>query len=207
MPADVPSALADLAAAFAGLGLRWYVFGAQAVIAAGVPRLTADIDVTVEAPRGGTRALIAALARRGIAMRDIGDVETFIAETRVIPAIHVASQLPIDVVLAGPGLEDEMMARVQLRSVGAVEIPFVDLADLIALKLLAGRDKDLEDVRALVRAEPAGLSLELARERVAVLGALIDDSTLVATFDRLTTSGAALPKPRPKPSRSRKKPR
>ena len=66
VPADVPAALADLAAAFAALGVRWYVFGAQAVIAAGVPRLTADIDVTVELPRGGPRALIAALGRAGI---------------------------------------------------------------------------------------------------------------------------------------------
>ncbi|MBK5296612.1 MAG: hypothetical protein JJE40_05580 [Vicinamibacteria bacterium] len=27
---------------------RWYVFGAQAVIAYGVPRLSADVDVTVQ---------------------------------------------------------------------------------------------------------------------------------------------------------------
>jgi hypothetical protein len=26
---------------------RWYVFGAQAVIAYGVPRLSADVDVTI----------------------------------------------------------------------------------------------------------------------------------------------------------------
>jgi hypothetical protein len=195
VPADVPAALADLAAAFAALGVRWYVFGAQAVIAAGVPRLSADIDVTVETPRGGTRALIAALAKHGIVIRDVGDVATFIAETRVVPALHVASRLPVDVVLAGPGLEEDMMARVLRRSVGAAQIPFVDTADLIALKILAGRDKDLEDVAALGRAAPPELSLEVARRRVAELGALIDDSTLTATFDRLMKPAA--PRVRP----------
>lgn len=209
MPAAVPAALADLAAAFAQLQVRWYVFGAQAVIAAGVPRLSADLDVTVEVPRGGPRVLLAALATHGITLRDVGDVDLFIAETRVIPAVHGPSQLPIDVVLAGPGLEEDMLARVRLRTVGAVEIPFVDTADLIALKLLAGRPKDLDDVRGLVRAAPAELSLAIARERVAELGALIDDSTLVATFDRLVAEARSTPRGRPprRPAPLRKKSR
>lgn len=64
MPAPpVPAALADLARTFRALRVRWYVFGAQALIAAGVPRLTADIDVTVEVPRGGPRALVDAPTR------------------------------------------------------------------------------------------------------------------------------------------------
>ncbi len=87
MPAPpVPAALADLAKTFRGLRVRWYVFGAQALIAAGVPRLTADIDVTVEVPRGGPRALVDALLEGGFVLRDVGDVERFVAETRVVPA-------------------------------------------------------------------------------------------------------------------------
>ena len=38
--------LAALAPVLAGWG-RWYVFGAQAVTAHGVPRLSADVDVTL----------------------------------------------------------------------------------------------------------------------------------------------------------------
>jgi hypothetical protein len=209
VPADVPAALADLAAAFAALRVRWYVFGAQAVIAAGVPRLSADIDVTVELPRGGTRALIAALRRHHFELRDLdGDVAAFIAETRVIPALHAPTRMPIDVVLAGPGLEEEMLGRVHVRTVGAVAVPFVDTNDLIALKLLAGRTKDHDDVRALARAAPADLSLATARQRVAALAALVDDSTLLSTFDRLVAEPPPPPKPRPPRSRApaRKKP-
>lgn len=181
----VSRALVDLARAFEALGVQWYVFGAQAVIAAGVPRLTADIDVTVAVPSGGPMALLTALERSGLRLREVGDVATFIAETRVIPVVHVASNVPVDVVLAGPGPEEDMMERAQLRQVGPAQIPFVDLADLIALKILAGRDKDLEDVRLLIRASPPELSLDIARQRVAHLGALIDDSTLLTTFDRV----------------------
>ncbi len=191
MSADVPEALADLARAFRAARVRWYVFGAQAVIAAGVPRLTADIDVTVEVPAGGPSELVAALGGHRFTVREVGDVATFIAEARVIPMLHTPSGIPVDVVLAGPGLEEEMIARARKRRVGGVEIPFVAIDDLIALKLLAGRDKDLEDVRSLVRAAPADLSLEVARERVATLGAILDDATLIATFDRLVERAPA----------------
>jgi hypothetical protein len=40
--------LAELGPALAGLGARWYLFGAQAAILHGVDRLTADVDVTVD---------------------------------------------------------------------------------------------------------------------------------------------------------------
>jgi len=185
VPVDITSALVELAHAFSSLGVRWYVFGAQAVIAAGVPRLTADIDVTVELPAGGAREVVAALHSHGFAVREIGDVETFIAQTRVIPVVNIASKVPVDVVLAGPGLEEEMLGRTLARVIRGVSIPFVSTTDLVALKLLAGRDKDLEDVRGLLRARPADLELDEAEQRVAELGAALDDSTLSETFARL----------------------
>jgi hypothetical protein len=61
----------------------------------------------------------------------------------------------------------------------------VALSDLVALKLLAGRPKDIEDVETLVRSRPSGLSLPEARRRVAELGAALDDSSMLATFDRI----------------------
>jgi hypothetical protein len=192
VPAGVSAALVDLSRAFAAVGARWYVFGAQAVIAAGVPRLTADIDVTTEVPGGGVAALLIALARRRIVPRDARGLEQFIAEIRVIPAVHLPSMLPVDVVLAGPGLEEEMLARVTLRSVRGTRIPFIATADLVALKILAGRDKDLEDVRAIFRARLPDLDRRVARDRVAELAALLENPSLVKTFDDLARG----PKPR-----------
>lgn len=205
---DVPTALADLARVFASARVRWYVFGAQAVIGAGVIRTTLDIDVTVEVPRAGPGALLAALERGGFAMRNVGDPTTFIAETRIIPVRHKARGLPVDVVLAGPGLEEEMMTRVLIRQVGGIPIPFIDTADLVALKMLAGRPKDLEDVRGLIRARTADLSIAVARQRTVELGAMVDDSTLAQVLDRIIgDESEASPPNRPtKPRKPRSKP-
>jgi hypothetical protein len=41
--------------------VAWYVFGAQAALIWGCPRLTTDVDVTVGAVPGGRPALVAAL--------------------------------------------------------------------------------------------------------------------------------------------------
>lgn len=50
MPAlsDTGRLLRDLARVLREGGRRWYVFGAQAVIAHGLPRATADVDVTLK---------------------------------------------------------------------------------------------------------------------------------------------------------------
>lgn len=47
----VTALLADLGKALAALRLRWYLFGAQAVIVHGAGRLTADVDVTLDLGR------------------------------------------------------------------------------------------------------------------------------------------------------------
>ena len=54
VPADL---LVSLAAVLSKLQARWYVFGAQAVILWGRPRLMADIDVTVRESHSTNRPI------------------------------------------------------------------------------------------------------------------------------------------------------
>ena len=45
---SVADLLVDLQGAFDAIGVRWFLFGAQAAILYGVARLSADVDVTVD---------------------------------------------------------------------------------------------------------------------------------------------------------------
>ena len=94
--------LDDLASAFAELGVRWYLFGAQAAIIYGSTRVTEDVDVTVELGAVATMALVRALESRGIVLR-VRDPESFAKKARVLPFVHRATGMPVDVALAGPG--------------------------------------------------------------------------------------------------------
>ena len=211
MPTAIPRVLADLSRVFRTQGLRWYVFGAQAVAAWGVPRLTADVDVTVAASRQELSGLVAAL-QRDFAVRPVGDVDSFIAQSRVIPLIHRRTETPVDVVLAGPGLEDAMLERAQTRIVGRIRVPFIEINDLLVVKFLAGRPKDLEDIRGLLRVHAPELNTNLVRERLGELAAAIDDSTLVPAWDALLSNPAAptawpRPSAKTKPTKQTKRPR
>ncbi len=180
-----PSPLAELLQAFQGaarrLRVRWYVFGAQAVAAYGVPRTTADVDVTVLLGSTSTAKLARALEDAGFVLK-IKD-PTFMAETRVMPATHVASGWDLDVVLGGPGVEELFMARTRALPIDGLEVPILALEDLIATKLLAQRPKDLEDVRGLLRT-----AVELDRARLAEIVALLEDALATSELAPLLAS-------------------
>lgn len=170
-----------LATAFRGLGLRWYVFGAQAAIFHGIARATADIDVTVDPGGRSTTEIASALSVEGFALRTPDD--DFVAKTRVLPVAHRDTHVPVDVVFAGPGLEDLFFERVIERKIGALTLPIAAAEDLIVMKILAGRPKDLEDIRAIVSANP-DLDAATVRETLSLLEQALDQRDLMPVFER-----------------------
>jgi hypothetical protein len=108
-------ALASLSRAFETIGLRWYVFGAQAAIFHGITRATADIDVTVDPGSHKTSEISTALEARGFRLRI--DDPAFVDQTRVLPIVHRSPKDLEDVrgiVRANPKL-DVALVRETLR--------------------------------------------------------------------------------------------
>lgn len=190
-----PAAVELLAALSPVLGRwgRWFVFGAQAVTAYGVPRLSADVDVTLalhpDAPEQFTRDMEAA----GFALR-VSDPD-FVRRTRVMPFVHVATAMPLDVVLAGSGLEDAFLDRARLTDIGGSTVPLIDVGDLIVAKVLAGRPKDLDDVAGLWRLHGATVDADRVRETLRLLEEALSQSDLVSSFDAVART--APPSQRP----------
>jgi Nucleotidyl transferase AbiEii toxin, Type IV TA system len=174
--------LADLDRALTALGIRWYLFGAQAAILYGVARLTADVDVTVDAGSLANADLVAHLAARGFALR-VPDAGEFVEKTRVLPLVHAKSRIPVDVVLAGPGLEELFFSRAEERNVGGVRIPVAAAEDIVTMKVLAGRLKDLDDVVSILRA--CSLDADRVRSTLRLLEQALDRRDLLDEFERL----------------------
>jgi hypothetical protein len=182
MRSPVAELLAALGGALSEARVRWYVFGAQAAILHGAARLTADVDVTVEDVARPSQSLVPALERAGFALR-VPDADAFVDRTRMIPLLHLSSGLPLDVVLAGPGLEERFFARAIERQVEGVAVPVASAEDLVVMKVLAGRAKDLEDVVAVLAANP-DLDLALVRETLRDLEGALAQSDLLPAFER-----------------------
>jgi hypothetical protein len=174
--------LTSLADVLRRRGYRWYLFGAQAVILWGTPRMSADVDVTVEMALEDTPDFVAAMEHAGFDLR-IQNVEEFVAETRVLPFLHRATEMPVDVVLAGPGLEELFFQRVREVYMAQTKIPVISPEDLVITKILAGRPKDREDVHGILRERRASLDVELIRETLVLLEQALGRSDLSPVLD------------------------
>ena len=180
--AGLADLLADLAVALSTLGAPWYVFGAQAALVWGRPRLTTDVDATVKLAGSETAALVQALAAHGFSMR-VDATEEFIRQTRVLPLLHGRSEVALDLVLAGPGLEDAFLERAIPIDVAGTSVPFISPEDLIVTKILAGRVKDLEDIRGVLAERGDRLLVDQIRNTLAMIETALGQSDLLPVFD------------------------
>ncbi|WP_437733382.1 DUF6036 family nucleotidyltransferase [Sorangium sp. So ce1335] len=170
---ELLGALADV---FSRLGAGWYLFGAQAALLHGAARLTADVDVTVDLQGKDPEVLAKALTAAGFQMR-VEDI-AFTHRTRVLPSLHLATGIAADVVLAGPGLEELFLQRAQLHDLDGVQVPVACAEDVIVMKILAGRPKDIEDVVAIIAAR-TDLKLDLVRSTLRMLEEALDRNDLL----------------------------
>jgi hypothetical protein len=194
--------LKALSKALRECGLRWYLFGAQAVILYGRPRMTADVDVTVEVGSSGVPSLLRILKKYRFEMRVPG-FDELVMQARVLPLVHRSSGIGLDLVIAGPGLEEEFLDRAGSMRIGGLVVPVITPEDLVATKILAARPQDVLDVRGIL-AERAS-SLDLARIRD-VLGALEDalgQSDLMPLFEELLADSSGVKSPRRKAAKKR----
>jgi hypothetical protein len=99
----------------------------QAVLVHGEPRLTRDIDIT------------------------LGVVQ----ETFVLPTEDRASGVRVDFIFSTTPYEAQAIGRAQRLSIAGYAVPFATPEDLVLHKLFAGRPRDLEDVRGVVRRKGA----------------------------------------------------
>ena len=181
--------LADLIGVLREWGDRWYVFGAQAVLIWGRPRMTADVDVTVALVPDEPTRFVSDMRAAGFDLRVL-DVDDFVRRTHVLPFVHSKTGLPLDVVIAASGLESGFLDRARRTRVGDLEFPVISPEDLVIAKILSGRPKDLEDVSGVLARQKGRLDIAHIRETLKALETALARNDLVPDFERLIGRGA-----------------
>jgi hypothetical protein len=176
--------LAALSRALRRHGRRWYVFGAQAVLAYGKPRLTSDVDVLIDPGRATGVGIARELASAHFALR-FELSRAALRSTRLLPLVFAKTGTPVDAVLAATGLHDDFLARARRLDLGGVKVPVVSPEDLIVQKILAGRRKDLDDVRGVIERQRGRLDAARIREVLGALEEATGDLRLIRRFERL----------------------
>ena len=140
-------------AALNAQGVGYVVVGGIAVIRHGVVRATRDLDVIVA---GGTENIeaIRSLVAEWRATRPDGSPlpDDAIAPGKDLHLLTPDGEVDLLAERPAPLSFSELLNRSDTRKVDGVEAPIVSLADLVALKRIAARGRDLEDLRALEEA-------------------------------------------------------
>ena len=168
--------------AFRARAVEWYVFGAQAVALRGAPRATQDVDVTVSVRRNCIPALMEALESQDIRHRYPDMADELLAHGAVLPLVH-RSGMEIDLVIAGSGLEVIALERATTIAVEGLDVPVAHATDLVVMKILAGRGKDLDDASALMAT--GEVDVDAARDLLTQLEEALGQSDLVPTLDEM----------------------
>ena len=111
--------------------------------------------------------------------------------------------MPLDVVLAGPGLEEDFLRRAISVDVDGTHIPVISPEDLIIGKIMAGRPKDIEDARSVIHERSASLDGERIRTILGLLEQALGQSDLLPVFEKAWVEEGS----QPETQRAKKAPR
>jgi hypothetical protein len=165
-PPELRSRTARISADLAREGIRHAVSGAVAMTAHGVGRSTFDIDILVVVPSVRLPHVFALIRRQGFA----GDDRELLASLRD-RYVAALSDGPIKVELLVPVLpyHHTLVDRAVVRDVEGVKVPFVSIEDLIVLKMLWRRSKDVADVHGLIAAAGGSLDADYVQSTLATI--------------------------------------
>ena len=138
--------LQSIFASFQKNDVKYLVIGGIAAVLYGVPRATFDLDVLIEPSAQNAERLLRGIIDAGLGTASLTTVEDLLSKEITI----FTDRIRLDVQTSTPGIvfEDAWERRVTMNYKGqALEV--VSLRDLIASKLAAGREVDLQDVRML----------------------------------------------------------
>jgi len=129
--------------------IPYMVIGGQAVLLYGEPRLTKDIDITLDMGTEGLKKLKGVARKLGL--RTLVDNQAdFVSKTMVLPVSHDKTGIRVDFIFSFSPYEKQAIERAVDVKLGRSTIKFATLEDVVIHKIIAGRARDLEDVKCIL---------------------------------------------------------
>lgn len=132
---------------------RGVITGGIATGFLGKPRFTIDLDAIFLASIKDIPKILDLAKREGIEAR-IQDAVEFAKKNRVLLLRHSESNINIDISLGILPFEEEVVDRSVLHNAGLLSVRLPTPEDLIILKAIAHRPKDLLDIREIALNNP-----------------------------------------------------
>lgn len=177
-------ALRALSNALDALDAPSMIIGGIAVIAAGVPRQTIDIDATILGRDVDLDDVLRVLEQHDIISR-IPDAREFARDRQVLLLVHQPSGVTIEVSFAWLPFEEEALALAQHVTLDGLSVRIARPEDLIVYKAAAWRDRDRSDIERLLVLHGDEIDLARIRRLITEIGEALDDPLRIIEFERM----------------------
>lgn len=182
-PSNFGALLRDLVAWLEAVRVEGVVIGGLAAGILGRPRLTRDVDLLVTLEPERWPELLARGDRFGFLPR-VPDPLGFAERNRVLLLRHEPTLVDLDVSLGGLAFEEEAVARAVRVEVEGVNVPLVSAEDLLVMKAVAHRPRDLADIEGVLARNP-DLDLERAQAWIREFSAALDRPEIFEDFQAI----------------------
>ncbi len=142
--------LIQLAEALDNAAITYMLIGGQAVLVYGEPRLTRDIDLVLGLTPDALSRILNLTQELDLHVL-VEDQQDFVHRTWVLPTLHTATGLRVDFIFSWTPYEQQALGRARELLIEGYPVRFAAPEDVIIHKILAGRPRDLDDVRGILR--------------------------------------------------------
>lgn len=153
VPATLLAALADLVKWLDATKMPSMIIGGVAASVLGRPRLTQDVDALAILPEADWANAVSTAAHHGIHPR-IENPLDFARRSRVLLMRHAESGIDIDVTFGRLSFERTAIDNSEIHDIGGLRVRLPRVEDLLIMKAVARRPKDLQDIEGLLAAHP-----------------------------------------------------
>ncbi len=129
--------------------IDYMIIGGQAVLLYGEPRLTKDIDITLNIGIEELNKIlgISKILKFKILTKNPID---FVKKTLVLPAFDSKTGMRVDFIFSYSEYEKQAIKRAKKIKIKGTFVKFCAIEDLVIHKIISGRPRDLEDVKIIL---------------------------------------------------------
>lgn len=129
--------------------LPYMVIGGQAVLLYGEPRLTRDIDIALGIGVDGLDRVKKIIQNAGLKIL-VKNERSFVEKTMVLPTLDEMSGIRVDFIFSFSPYKKQAIERGKDIKFGKTLIRFASLEDVVIHKVIAGRPRDIKDVKTIL---------------------------------------------------------
>ena len=159
------------------------IIGGVAASVLGRPRLTRDVDALAVLPEGDWAEAIRLAPQFNILSR-IDNALQFAKRSRVLLMRHTTSGIDVDLTFGELPFERAAVANCENHDVGGIRVRLPRVEDLLVMKAIARRPKDVEDLQGLLAAHPE-LDVASARRWIREFAIAMSMPDMLREFDAL----------------------